>query len=215
MSISVVIWDWNGTILDDLSVSLDAVNYILANRALPPMDRDTYYDCLDTPIIKFYQRALNREDVPFEEISFEFNDYYKKHIDEIGLTNGIKDIIYSLKKMGIPQMIISASHISYIESALSGFGLDGCFEKIIAAEDYNAGSKVDRAEAYLDLADIAKNGRIVVGDTLHDYDMAQRIGAECILLTTGHEGRQKLEKTGAKVLDKLTLEDILQCEDLK
>ncbi len=209
MNVSVVIWDWNGTILDDLGISLDAVNYILQNRDLPPMNRDTYYDCLDTPIIKFYQKALGKDDVPFQDICFEFNDYYRRHIDKIGLTEGIKDIIYALKKIGIPQMIISASHISYIESALSGFGLEGCFEKIIAAEDYNAGSKVDRAKEYLDSADIPKNGRIVIGDTLHDYELAQCIDAECILLTSGHEGRKKLEKTGALILDKLTLDDIL------
>ena len=106
-------------------------------------------------------------------------------------------------------MIISASHISYIESALSGFSIDGCFEKIIAADDYNAGSKVERAKAYLDSANIPQNGRLVIGDTLHDYEMAQCIGAECILLTSGHEGRKKLEKTGAKILDKLTLDDVL------
>ena len=209
MSISAVIWDWNGTILDDLGVSLDAVNYILANRDLPPMDRETYYDCIDTPIIKVYKRALGRDDVPFEDISFEFNDYYKRHKHEIQLTKGIKEIIYSIRDLGIPQIIISASHISYIESALSGFGLDGCFQKVIAAEDYNAGSKVDRAEAYLKMAGVPEKDRVVVGDTLHDYEMARRVGAKCILLTSGHEGRRKLEKTEAKVLDTLTLQDIL------
>ena len=86
MNVSVVIWDWNGTILDDLGISLDAVNYILQNRDLPPMNRDTYYDCLDTPIIKFYQKALGKDDVPFQDICFEFNTYSGLEYAKIRMT---------------------------------------------------------------------------------------------------------------------------------
>ena len=207
--ISIVIWDWNGTVLDDLDVSLDAVNYILEKKNLPPITKDTYYEYLDSPIIKFYEKALGTKDVPFEEISFYFNDYYKKHLYEIELTSGIKNIIATLHEMGIPQMIISASHISYIEEALVRYELEEYFDAVIGAQDYAAGSKIDRAEAYMESHGISREGRLVIGDTRHDLDMADRIGADCILLTSGHEGRIKLENSGAKVLDSLTLDDIL------
>lgn len=206
---SIVIWDWNGTVLDDLRISLDAVNYILSNRGLPPMDKDTYYEYLDTPIIKFYQKALGTDDVDFPQISLEFNDYYRRNLHRAGLTRGIRDVIAALHEMKIPQMIISASHVSYITSALSQLKLEEYFTKVIAAEDYVAGSKIDRAEKYMSDMKIPKKDRLVIGDTLHDYEMAKRIGARIILLSSGHEGRKKLERTGQTVLDTLNTCDIL------
>ncbi len=208
MKPSIVIWDWNGTVLDDFDISLDAVNYILEKRGLPHMDRETYYDCLDTPIIKFYQKALGKQDVDFEGISLDFNTYYRNNLNRAKPTQGVIDIIKALDDMGVPQMIISASHISYIDSALKELSIRKYFKSVIAAEDYVAGSKVDRAEAFMKDSDIPKEQRLVIGDTRHDHEMAKRIGAQCILLTSGHEGRKKLSTTDAIVLDALTIDDI-------
>lgn len=209
MKPSIVIWDWNGTVFDDLQISLDAVNYILEKRGLPHIDRETYYEYLDTPIIKFYQKALRSDDVDFDGISLDFNTYYRRELHRACPTAGIIDIIKALDEINVPQMIISASHISYIDSALKELDIKKYFQKIIAAEDYVAGSKIDRAEAFMEKSGIPQSGRIVIGDTRHDYDMAKRIGASCILLTSGHEGKKKLSTTEATVLDVLTLDDIL------
>ncbi len=206
---SIVIWDWNGTIFDDLQISLDAVNYILENRALPPIGREEYYEYLDTPIIKFYQRALGREDVPFEDISREFNVFYRENIHRAGLTAGVLPIIKELHEMKVPQVIISASHISYIEEKLRELSMEMYFDKIIAAEDYAAGSKLERAEKYMESSGIPRQGRVVIGDTCHDFLMAKTVGGECILLTGGHEGEKKISTTGAKIVDKLKLSHIL------
>ena len=215
MTPKIVIWDWNGTVLDDLDVSLDAVNDMLERRGIKTIDKETYYEYLDTPIIKFYQRALGREDVPFDEISREFNDYYRKNIHRTALTKGVREVIEELKHRGIPQMIISASHISYIEAQVKELGLEGCFEKIIAAEDYVAGSKVERAVKYMDGVKAYRTGRLVVGDTLHDYEMAKSLDARCILLTSGHEGEKKLKRTDALVVDTLTIDHILSLKETK
>ena len=209
MKPEIVIWDWNGTVLDDLGLSLDAVNYILDNRHLPPIDKEKYYSYLDTPIIRFYEKALNTKDVDFESISFEFNDYYRRNIKEAGLTKGILQVIEELFNMGIPQMIISASHISYINAALKEFALEKYFGAVIAAEDFAAGSKIERAKAYMERNIIPENDRLVIGDTLHDYEMSKSLGGKCILLSSGHEGRDKLSSTDALVLDSLSIEDIL------
>lgn len=208
MKPSIVIWDWNGTVLDDFQISLDAVNYILEKRGLPPMDRETYYDCLDTPIIKFYQKALGSQEVDFEGISLDFNTYYRKERHKAQLTPNVLEVIKTLHTMNVPQMIISASHISYIDAALEELGIKKYFSSVIAAEDYVAGSKIDRAQVYMEEHEIPGEGRVVVGDTRHDHEMAKRIGAACILLSTGHEGRKKLSTTEALIVDALSIDDI-------
>jgi phosphoglycolate phosphatase len=106
-------------------------------------------------------------------------------------------------------MIISASHISYINDALTEFALEKYFGAVIAAEDFAAGSKIERAKAYMERNMIPENDRLVIGDTLHDYEMSKSLGGKCILLTSGHEGRDKLSSTDALVLDSLSIEDIL------
>jgi len=41
----------------------------------------------------------------------------------------------------------------------------------------------------------------MVGDTVHDYEVAQAMGTDCILIASGHNSRDRLEETGVLVLD--------------
>ena len=44
---------------------------------------------------------------------------------------------------------------------------------------------------------------VMIGDTVHDFEVAQAMGTDCILISNGHNSRERLEKTGVLVLDSL------------
>ena len=44
---------------------------------------------------------------------------------------------------------------------------------------------------------------LFVGDTIHDKDIADTIGADCVLIANGHVSKERLVKTGAPVFNEL------------
>ena len=65
MKYTHIIWDWNGTLLNDISSSLQSVNDMLAMRGKDPIDIDFYRECIGVPIVKFYERVFDLENCTF------------------------------------------------------------------------------------------------------------------------------------------------------
>ncbi|MBE6718073.1 MAG: HAD family hydrolase [Ruminococcaceae bacterium] len=196
MRYKYILWDWNGTLLDDLDASLCAVNDMLKMYDKPIIDLETYYSYIDTPIYKFYERLFDFNVVSMEVIKPLFSELYINHNDKINLADGAVRAIDLLREKGARQYILSAAHINDIMRYAREFGVAECFEKIEAANDYEAGSKTERAVRLLAEEKIDPAECVVIGDTLHDYDTARVLGVDCILYSRGHTDIETLKNTG-------------------
>lgn len=197
-----VIWDWNGTLLNDISASLASVNDMLAVRGRPPMDIDFYRECIGVPIIKFYEKAFDMENEDYSVIIKQYNEGYLRYLDECKLTDGATEVLDFFEKNGVKQAIISSSNNELLIQNVTKYGIFDRFDAVLGADDFYAGSKIERAENYL------KNSgeefrALVVGDLEHDAEMAAKIGADCVLLSSGHENRERLYAANAKVISDL------------
>jgi 8-oxo-dGTP diphosphatase len=199
-----VFWDWNGTLVDDADVALNSVNDMLAKRNMPPLDKGFYLQSCTTPIINFYNKVFDLEKVPFEELLKEFNEGYHIHIRASGLMLGAAGVLEALKRQGTEQIIISASARRELLLFAESFGVERFFSEILGAEDYYAESKTQRAKVYISEHHIDPKDVVVIGDTVHDFEMAAEIGAECILVSNGHQCREALLQCGKLVLDDIT-----------
>ena len=194
-----VIWDWNGTLLNDISASLASVNDMLALRGMPSMDVDYYRECICVPIIGFYEKAFDMENEDYEVIIKQYNEGYLKHLDECNLTDGVVEVIDYFEKNGVKQAVISSSNNDLLIKNVTKYGIFDRFDAVLGADDFYAGSKIERAENYL--KNSGENCRVlVIGDLEHDADMAQKLGADCVLLTSGHENRERLYAAKATVI---------------
>lgn len=201
MKYTRVIWDWNGTLLNDISASLASVNDMLAMRGKEPMDIDFYRECIGVPIIKFYEKAFDMENEDYSVIIKQYNEGYLRHLKDCTLSDGAAEIIDYFSSCGVKQAIISSSNNEQLCENVKKYGIYGCFDAVLGAADYLAGSKIERARNYLEGAG---NGVLVIGDIEHDAEMAAELGADCVLLSTGHENRKRLYSAGVKVIDSLS-----------
>lgn len=197
-----IIWDWNGTLLNDIGASLASVNDMLEMRGRPPMDIDFYRECIGVPIIKFYEKAFDMENEDYSVIIKQYNEGYLRHLSSCGLTDGVIEVLDYFEKNGVKQAIISSSNNSLLIQNVTKYGIFDRFDAVLGAADFYAGSKIERAENYL------KNSGgdcrvLVVGDLEHDAEMAAQIGADCVLLTSGHENRERLYAANATVISDL------------
>ena len=197
-----IMWDWNGTLLNDVGASLSSVNDMLAKRNMPPMDIERYKDIIGVPIRGFYEKAFDLSKENYDEILRDYNEGYLRHLPEHGLTDGVPEMLEFFKNEGCTQLIISSSNNEQLTTNVKKFGVYDYFDAVLGAEGYKAESKIERAVNYL------KNheeGRVlVIGDLVHDWEMADEIGADCVLVTSGHEKLERMLQSGAIITDNLT-----------
>lgn len=204
---SLIIWDFNGTLLDDVGAALDSVNDMLDKRGKPPINLTQYREYIDVPIRHFYEQVLDLEKEDYNDILLEYQQGYELHVKDCGLTRFVHSALERAKEQGIPQIVLSSSEQSQLERLLKDYGIAEYFDAVLGAEDILAGSKIERAERYIKEHCVSAERAVVIGDLLHDCDVAQAIGSACLLLTSGHHDRARLETSGARVED--TLEDFV------
>jgi len=199
-----VFWDWNGTLIDDVDLSMAASNSTFIKRNKEPITKAQYYEYIETPIIKFYEHILDFKDITIDEIVIEFNEYYNQNLSESPLMQGAKAVLQELDDKGLTQIILSSSSNEMLLPFVEKFGVKNYFKHILGSSDFYCTGKTERAMKFIGDNNINPKSCVLIGDTLHDYDTACAIGCDCILIPKGHQSRTDLEATGAIVADDIS-----------
>lgn len=198
-----IIWDWNGTLLNDIGASLASVNDMLALRGKPPINIDFYKECICVPIIGFYEKTFDMEHEDYSVIIKQYNEGYLCHLKDCSLTDGAAEALKFFENQGAKQVIVSSSNNDQLCMNAKKYGVYDYFDALLGAGDFFAGSKIERAKEYLDKTGAEKGKVLVIGDLMHDAEMAAELGADCVLLTSGHEHPDRLKAAKVPLIDDL------------
>jgi phosphoglycolate phosphatase len=83
------------------------------------------------------------------------------------------------------------------------FELKNMFINILGVDDHYADSKVENGIQWMSELPYDKSEVLFVGDTAHDFEVADAIGIDCVLIPGGHQTKAVLSDTGATILDSL------------
>ncbi|MBN2685814.1 MAG: HAD family hydrolase [Pontiellaceae bacterium] len=199
-----IVWDWNGTLWDDTWLCVEINNHMLARRNLPPVNVETYRDKLCFPVDQYYcQLGFDYDVDPYCELAREFIDEYTRRRFECPLHKGAKELIGHLHKQGLAQTVLSAYQHETLLQAIDHFELRPFFSDIIGLNDIYAAGKVENGIKYIATLDIDPSEVLFIGDTLHDFDVAEAMGVKSALIAHGHNSRARLETCGVPVYDSL------------
>ena len=198
-----IIWDWNGTLLDDVELCFSVINSVLTKRGLQPIkDINAYRDIFGFPVIDYYRRAGFDFDIePFEIPAAEFIELYHSDNSRFRLFDSAAKILTAVKKMGMRQVILSASEINNLHSQIGLFGIKPYLDDILAISNIYAGSKINVGQEYI-IRNKIENA-VIIGDTVHDYETAKSLGVDCILVANGHQHKHMLLECGVPVFDNI------------
>ena len=204
MAAPAVIWDWNGTLLNDFGLCVSSINVLLEKRKLLKLDAQKYKEVFSFPVKDYYETIgfdFSRED--FEVPALEFIELYESQVENCTLQPGTIDILEFFNKKGTRQFVLSAMHQGMLEKTLKHNGIFHFFEGVAGLGDHYAVSKVERGKQLISQFNIDRENALMIGDTNHDYEVAQALGIRCILVADGHQSEERLRKTGADVTDGL------------
>jgi len=199
-----VIWDWNGTLLDDAWLCVLVVNQLLESRGLPALTMAQYQEVFDFPVKDYYLRIgfdFSRE--PYDQLAQEFIEAYERRRLQCRLQPHARQAIQLLCARGIEQSVLSAYRQSSLHELIVHYGLEGLFTHVVGVQDQYAHGKLDLGRALADQLGPDKTGIVLVGDTTHDFEVATAMGIACLLVPSGHQSRARLEACGTSVLDSL------------
>lgn len=207
-----ILWDWNGTLLDDSWLCVEVLNSLLETKGKPPISLETYRTHFNFPVIHFYEfLGFETDQANFEAISHKFIAAYEaRWLEECRLHAGVHQIFQESKAHGLSHSILSAAHQKALEIGTTHFGIEHYFDNLLGTNNIYADGKVLRAKQWIEQCPWKKEEILLVGDTLHDFEVAKSIGVPCLLLGAGHCHRQRLEDTQSPVFNSLNdLRDIL------
>lgn len=199
-----VIWDWNGTLLDDRWLVVEAMNILLDKRGLPRVEFDFYQRHFCFPVQDYYVKlGFDFDKEPFDVAAVEFIVEYEKRRFECRLQEGAEDGLKRVRQSGRGQAILSATQQDSLDSYVAHYGIAPYFSELIGLPDHYARSKAERGRDWLKNHHWKPEETLLIGDTLHDLETARAIGAPCVLVAQGHYSRERLEEGGVPCFNNL------------
>ncbi len=204
---NIIIWDWNGTLLNDASFCVMCMNKVLSKRNMSKIDVEQYRNLFTFPVKNYYEAiGFNFDDEGFEVPAMEFIDLYYPNLDKASLHPGAKDVLLFFSKLGFKQLVLSAMEHSNLIKSLTDKGIIGFFDNISGINNHYAHSKLEMGRNLMNKLDADSKEILMIGDTIHDFEVASGLGIDCILIANGHQSKERLLKTTSKVIS--TLDEI-------
>ena len=208
-----ILWDWNGTLLDDLEYGIRVRNRTFPAFGLPTMDSvEEYHRQFTFPIRLYYERA-GVTDENFVDVAHAWMGEYVRGFSKVKLHADALEVLEGFAKAGLRQVVLSATKRDMLEEQIAQFRIRSHFAEVLGLGDIYAGSKEDIGRQYLQTCGIAPHETLMIGDTLHDADVARAIGANCVLVARGHQSRDTLLTAGVPVVRNL-LEAAIKANEL-
>jgi phosphoglycolate phosphatase len=204
-NVRAVIWDWNGTLLDDLEVCISSMNRMLTRRNYPILTNERYKEIFTFPVQDYYVKAgfdFSRDN--WDTVAMEFIANYRNCVHQSILHLEVSEMLAHFKSGGIRQFILSAMQQDFLIETISARLDTSIFETIAGLNDHYAATKVENARLLVHEIGLPKSQIIMIGDTIHDFEVAEEAGIGCILVANGHQARERLEGTGAPVVNGLS-----------
>lgn len=199
-----IIWDWNGTLIDDTWTFHKALCQLCQENNVKSPEYEEFRDSFFFPVYDYYlQIGFKISQQDFIKLTNRYNQVYNAISHEAELHNGVVDLLEHTLQKNKEQSILSASRQDFLNSIIEDRGLKKYFKNIVGLQTTKADSKISNGIQLVKDLDIDPKKIILIGDTDHDAEVAAETGISCILVSHGNLTRRRLEVTGYPIVDDL------------
>ncbi len=192
-----LVWDWNGTLLDDIHVVVTATNAAFASIGGPVVTVDEHRRDFRRPVSDYYALVLGRElaDGEFARLDDVFHQAYRDALESVTLTT---DALEAMTLWPGTQSLLSMWFHAELVPAVARFGLS--FARVDGLrEAMGGGFKAAHLKAHLQELSLDGQDVAVIGDSVDDADAAAAVGARCVLYAGGFTHVDNLRACGVPV----------------
>lgn len=194
-----LVWDWNGTLLDDFTLVLAATNASVAALGGPPVTAVAHRREFRRPIADYYTLVLGREltDNEFEQLDRVFHEAYREGLATCQLA---PDALAAMAAWPGTQSLLSMFFHDELVVEVDRWGFAHRLLRIDGLRASVGGDrKVRYLEAHLEAIGLDGADCVLIGDSVDDADAAAVVGAGCVLYAGGFTDAERLAATGRPV----------------
>ncbi|MEE1814320.1 HAD family hydrolase [Streptomyces sp. NPDC004288] len=210
-----LVWDWNGTLLDDTGAVIGATNAAFAELGLAAITLERYRELYTVPVPKFYERLMGRLPTDEEWIVMDgaFHRHYWQRAESCGLTVGAAELLATRQASGFTQSLLSLAPHAELIPLVRRHGIAERFVRMDGRVDASTDGKSGHMVRHLAALAVPAERVVVIGDAADDAVAAAHVGARAVLYTGGSHSRASLERVGVPVVDSLA-EAVAVAEEL-
>ena len=194
-----LVWDWNGTLLDDFALVLKATNDSLAEIGGPVLTADQHRTGFRRPVIEYYASVLGRPVTPaeFAALDRSFHDRYRQGVTSCALA---ADALAAIDEWPTTQSLLSMwAHVELVPE-IERRDLTRRMLRVDGRPGDTMGDlKAEYLDRHLTALGYQPKDCVLIGDCVDDADAAELVGAHCVLYSGGFTDHERLARTGRPV----------------
>ena len=199
-----IIWDWNGTLFNDVALSVELGNTLLSRNGLRPITIDEYRDVFTIPVINYYKRiGFDFSKESFEVLGRTWMDWYESRKFECNLFCGVFETLHFFQNKGIKQYLLSAYKHDDLSMIIEHYGIKEYFEIVKGLDHIYADSKLHLGEELVKEIGDTGDSILLIGDTHHENEIANHLKVKNVLFSQGHMSERRLRKFNVPVISNI------------
>lgn len=192
-----IIWDYNGTLLNDVKIGVESINTMLQKRQLPLLTSESYREVFTFPVKDYYEKVgFNFQKEDWDSTAHEFIANYTQRLPNSDIFPEARVLLDIFKNQGKKQFILSAMEMKMLIESTKELAIQKFFTEISGIDNIYASSKIENGKNLFEKYQLKAEDVCLLGDTTHDYEVAQELGCHCYLIASGHQSFEKLKATG-------------------
>ena len=198
-----LVWDWNGTLLDDTALVVAATNATLVGLGGREISVEDHRRDFFRPVADYYAHLLGRPVGPDDFLALDatFHTVYRAGLVDVALAPGARDAMAAWTGT---QSLLSMFFHDDLLALVRRHGLDALLARVDGLRDLvGGGPKAPYLTAHLRALDLPPGEVVMIADTVDDAEAAAAVGAAIVLYDGGITDTARLEATGAPVASSL------------
>lgn len=189
-----VIFDWSGTLVDDLPAVLEATNHVLRRAGRPAMSAAEFRREFRLPFTGFYERHAAH--VPMAQLEAWFHARFREVQDTVTELPHARAFLEFCRARGLRTLLLSSVHPEHFAVQTRGNGFDAYLDHpYLGVWDKRAKIREILAAHGLDPA-----ATVFIGDMEHDIETAHHGGIRSVGVLTGYNGADQLRRAGPDLI---------------
>ncbi|MBZ0131574.1 MAG: HAD-IA family hydrolase [Rhodocyclaceae bacterium] len=190
----LVVFDWDGTLLDSAGAIVACMRAAAIDLDLPPPDEKTARHVIGLGLHDALSQAM--PDVPsseYQRVAERYRHHYLAQDHQLSLFAGARELVEELSQTGCLLGVATGKSRLGLNRALETSGLKRYFHATRCADECSSKPAPDMLRELMDELDTVPDQTLMIGDTIHDLQMAKNAGVGALAVGYGAHSREVLQ----------------------